>query len=544
MKNLRYVIYARKSSEGEDRQVQSIDDQIKRLREIQRLYNLNVVKEFRESKSAKLPYKRPEFKAMLDHINNGKADAILCWHINRLSRNPLDSGEISWLLQTNAVKEIRTSERTYLPNDNILILSVEQGMANQFSRDLSSVVKRGMNSKLDKGIFPGKPPIGYLNDYENHTIIIDPDRFDLIKRAFDLFLAGSVTANRLTDILADEWGVRSKVRKRSGGKPMAKSGVYTMLRNPFYAGMINWSGKLYKGNHKPMISYEQHLDIVDKLSRSFTTRPSKNKIIFALRGLLRCGECGCAITAERKTKKLKNGGYNTYVYYHCTYKKTDINCLQRSAIKEEDLEQQVIDEISKYTIHPEFAQWALDTLKENNDIEANLQSKTRQNLQYELEKLQSNRTELVRMRLDRMIDDTEYEDLKNQIEKDLLIARDKLDQNEKASDNWIVKAENIFDFAVNAKRRFENGDFDTKREIMLGLGADLLVKDKRIQFKPIKYLVPIKKFYPALEKEYLRLELDTTPESQRSKIQKDAVASLNSSWQKVVREVRKELQCC
>jgi hypothetical protein len=202
-----------------------------------------------------------------------------------------------------------------------------------------------------------------------------------------------------------------------------------------------------------------------------------------------------------------------------------------TAIKEEDLEQQVIDEISKYTIHPEFAQWALDTLKENNDIEANLHSKTRENLQYELEKLQSNRTELVRMRLDKMIDDSEYENLKSQIEKDLLVARDRLDQNEKNSDNWIIKAESIFDFAVNAKRRFETGDFDTKREIIMGLGADLLLKDKKIQFKPVKYLVPIQKFYPKLEKEYLRLELDTTPESQRSEIQKDAVASLSSVWQ-------------
>ncbi len=530
MSRIKYIIYARKSSEGVDRQVQSIEDQLKRLQEIKNIHDLDVVRIFRESKSAKLPDSRPEFNNMINLINEGKADGILCWHINRLSRNPVDSGKISWLLQTGRIKEIKTSERNYLPGDNILVLSVEQGMANQYSRDLSSVVRRGMNSKLEKGILPGMPPIGYLNDYENHTIISDPDRFDLIKRAFDLFLTGSVSASRLTDILSENWGVKTKIRKRSGGKPLAKSGVHNMLRNPFYAGMIRWGDNLYKGNHNAMISYDQHLTIMKRLSRADTSRPSTNKVVFALRGILHCGECGCLITAERKSKKLVSGGYNTYVYYHCTNKKANRNCSQRLSVKEEDLEQQVVDEISKYTIHPEFAEWALTTLRENNDIEAKLHTKTRQNLLTELEKLQSSRTELVRMRLDGMLDDQEYDTIKKQIETDTLLARENLDQNENSLDNWIIKAENIFDFAVNAKRRFEEGDFDTKREIMLGLGADLLLIDKKIQFKPIKYLVPIEKFYPELEKEYKRLELDITPKNQRSEIQKDAVASLNSAW--------------
>ena len=81
----------------------SIDDQVYRLSELARNCNLNVTKIFKESKSAKKPNNRPIFKDMLRRIERGEADGIICWQINRLSRNPVESGEISWLLQQDII---------------------------------------------------------------------------------------------------------------------------------------------------------------------------------------------------------------------------------------------------------------------------------------------------------------------------------------------------------------------------------------------------------------------------------------------------------
>ena len=116
---IKYFLYARKSSESEDRQVQSIDDQINRLKKLANDLNLDIKKIYIEAKSAKKPDNRPIFDEMLQRIENNEAQGILCWQINRLSRNPIDSGKIGWLLQQGTLKSIQTIDRQYLPEDNV-----------------------------------------------------------------------------------------------------------------------------------------------------------------------------------------------------------------------------------------------------------------------------------------------------------------------------------------------------------------------------------------------------------------------------------------
>ena len=139
---MRYILYARKSSESEDRQVQSIDDQLRIMREIAAARGLEIVDEIQESKSAKDPGQRPGFERLLKAIETGRADAILTWAINRLTRNPIDSGRLSWLLQNGTLSAIQTPEKQYLPSDNVLIFSVETGTANQYIIDLKKKIGR------------------------------------------------------------------------------------------------------------------------------------------------------------------------------------------------------------------------------------------------------------------------------------------------------------------------------------------------------------------------------------------------------------------
>jgi site-specific DNA recombinase len=151
MKN-RYFLYARKSSESEERQVQSVEDQInfwkKRASE---LGGIEIVKVFTEEKSAKTPYNRPEFQKMITEIEQGGVDGILCWKLDRLTRNPVDTGTIQFMLQRGKIEKIVTSDREYHPGDSGLLFSVETGMANQFILDLSKNTKRGMAGKADRG---------------------------------------------------------------------------------------------------------------------------------------------------------------------------------------------------------------------------------------------------------------------------------------------------------------------------------------------------------------------------------------------------------
>jgi len=140
LKYLRYRLYARKSTDTEDKQVQSLDDQVKYMAETAKREGLHIVGEpIRESQSAKRPDARPKFKALLQEIDGGKIDGIICWKLDRLSRNPADSGRIQQLLQDGKLQHIQTTEKSYFPEDNAIVFSVEASMSNQYIRELKPV---------------------------------------------------------------------------------------------------------------------------------------------------------------------------------------------------------------------------------------------------------------------------------------------------------------------------------------------------------------------------------------------------------------------
>ena len=160
---MKYIIYCRKSSESEDRQEQSIDSQEHELMAMAEKQKLTIVKILKESQSAK-KVGRPIFNELLKMLSSGKADGVLCWKLDRLSRNPIDTGYVQSLLQDGVIKNIKTFERDYFPHDNILMMVFEMGMANQYIRDLSVNVKRGNREKLARGEWPNHAPFGYLNN--------------------------------------------------------------------------------------------------------------------------------------------------------------------------------------------------------------------------------------------------------------------------------------------------------------------------------------------------------------------------------------------
>ena len=137
----------------------------------------NIVEVFTESMSAKAPW-RYRFNEMIWRLHNWEAQGIIAWKLDRLTRNPIDTGTIQYMLQTNKLDVIITSDREYFPQDSWLIFSVETWMANQYILDLIKNVKRGLDSKYAKWIRPTKTPLGYMNDKEKYWAAIrDPERY-------------------------------------------------------------------------------------------------------------------------------------------------------------------------------------------------------------------------------------------------------------------------------------------------------------------------------------------------------------------------------
>ena len=329
---MRYFLYARKSTDVEDKQVMSIEGQLAELRALAKSEGLEIAAEFIEKQSAKMPG-RPVFSEMLEWIQNGEVQGIVCWKLDRLARNPVDGEQISWLLQENIIRHIRTHDRSHLPGDNVLMMSVEFGMANQFIRDLSSNVKRGLRLKVKRGEYPGLAPIGYLNDPREKSVVIDRKKARLVRQAFEMYAGGSKRLEDIAHFFA-EHGIISK-----GNKRVHVSRVSFILSNPFYCGLFRYAGELYEGKHQPIVT-KKLFDEVQKVLRERGRRLDIKNDPSPYCGLLHCGSCNMMITAENKVKRQKNGNVHYYTYYRCTKKSKTIKCPELH-IRQEELDRQL-----------------------------------------------------------------------------------------------------------------------------------------------------------------------------------------------------------
>jgi len=513
---VRYISYARKSSEPEDRQAQSIEDQTNILTKLAKDRNLTIVDTLSEAKSAKAPYKREQFQELINRTSNGEASGILCWSLDRLTRNPVDSGTIQWMLQKGIIKEILTPNKSYTHQDSGLIMSVMAGMGNQFILDLQKNTKRGLEAKAKKGWLPSGAKPGYLNDPNatsgNKTILPDPIRFPLIKKAWDLLLTGSYNPPQILDMLNDEWGYRTVTRKKLGGKPMARSQIYRMFNDPFYYGEFEYpqkSGNWYHGKHTPMITKEEfdHAQIL--LGKK--GKPKLRSCNFFATGLISCGECGASVTAEEKwqticssckhkfsslnrsqcpkcgldTSEMANSTVRHYIYYHCTKRKAK-KCTQ-GTITQESLVEQITSTLESIEISNDFVHWAIKHLNELNDQETENRNATLSSLQLSYTNVTKRIDNLVALKIspqnidNSLLTDEEFKNQKTTLLQEKANLEEQLHLTGERVNQWVELSEKTFDFARYAKYWFANGDLNTKRQILTGLGSNLTLTDKSLQ---------------------------------------------------------------
>jgi site-specific DNA recombinase len=510
-KGIKWFIYARKSEDDRDKQVQSIEGQVQELHNLQnKMGGLKIIDIIKEEESAKGPG-REKFNNMIRRIKRGESNGLLIWAYHRLSRNPVDDGTIQWLLQNGTLKAIKTIDRVYLPGDNALLLRIEGGTANQFILDLQRNVLRGLKQKIEKGWKPGKAPLGYLNTKTeangDNYIIKDPERFALMRKAWDMMLTGKYTPSQILEVMNTEWGVRTIKTKREGGKPLSRSSLYRIFSDVFYTGLFTYNGQLHEGKHEPMITLDEFDRVQLLLGKEGRPRPKKH--IFTYTGIMTCAVCGSAVTASEKTKLLKTTGeMKTYVFYHCTKrKKSAIPCNQYRNLPVKQLEELILEELQQCTISKEFRDWAMEIIEsENNDIkEAIINIQTSQ--QRALESTEHELENLTSLRVRDLINDDEFLKHKKAFQEKLIILKQKISETSHNTKGWQEYLSGIFDFSSNVVNRFKKGTEEEKKDILFSLGWNHSLKDGKLFVCKAKWLEPIKKVHDAVDAEICRLEL-------------------------------------
>ena len=255
---VKYCLYARKSTESEERQVLSIDSQIKEMLLMAEREKLNVIEIKRESHSAKETNQRPVFNEIIDELRQGKFNGILTWAPDRISRNAGDLGKIVDLMDAGLLSEIRTYGQRFTNSPSEKFLLMILGSQAKLENDNRGVnVKRGLRARVEMGLWPTMAPLGYLNQRlmdKKCQLIVDPIRASIVKKMFEKVAYEYCSGRKLYNWLKFELNFYTR-----GNKPLTLSGIYRILDNPFYYGVFEFpksSGNWYQGKHQPLITQE------------------------------------------------------------------------------------------------------------------------------------------------------------------------------------------------------------------------------------------------------------------------------------------------
>lgn len=319
---LRYVLYARKSTEDESKQLRSIEDQIYDCQTLSNSLGIKIVGRLTEKKSAKTPDNRPVFSQMLKDIRAGKYDAIIAWHPDRLARNMREGGELIDLVDEGTLKDLRFVTH-YFTNDanGKMLLGMAFVLSKHYSDDLSQKVTRGMRRSFTEGKSSGTPKPGYIRD-ENGFYQPDGKNFELICDAWQMRLT-STPYREIAQHLNDN-GYGRKIKGKRGVRAGAIVQMdYRRLPNiftdPIYYGVLMQKNKLIDLRNVPGYTFvpavsEEDWNAVQTLAPKSrrSLKLKKRATYYPLRGMIICSYCERTMYAGAS-----KGQGKRYLYYRC-----------------------------------------------------------------------------------------------------------------------------------------------------------------------------------------------------------------------------------
>lgn len=519
LQNLKWIIYCRKSSDTEDRQIESLPAQKQELIELAKRSGFkHIVKIYSESHSAFHPG-RPKFNDMIDKLYQGEANAVMIWAGNRIARNSKDAGTFIYAMDQGKILAVRTIGGTYLNTpDNKFALSIDFTVSKKSSDDLSAAVHRGNKIKFFENkewIGPAKQ--GFINFIDPYTkkrdVQVDQERFDLLQQAGKKISSGEKTPLEALDWLNHDMGYKTLPQRKQGNGPLAETTFYKFLSDSFYYGIMRHKvgGTSQEGEHKykKMFTKDEWNIIQIRLGKK--SRSKQKTHDFPFKGVMRCGECSGFVTAEEKwqiicpvcktkfakTKnrssciscgtdidKMKDPTILNYVYYHCT-KKVNKKCTQ-GYLETGELENQIDKELKRFEIDPDFKDWAIQHIGELNDneIQQDKKATNRNASNYEDLKLR-----LGRMTKHRFTDSYEqstdeekeaYEEELKSLKAQIEIVKDNMQIVDQKQYDWIELSRKTFEFACYARYWFHQGDVKTKTQILQLLGQNLKLYNKKV----------------------------------------------------------------
>jgi site-specific DNA recombinase len=409
------VIYCRVSSK-EQVEGTSLESQELSCREHARRNHLDVVEVFVDrGESAKFA-DRPQLLELLSFCKERKhaIEQLLVWKVDRLARNVGDHFNIKAELMKHGVRVVSVTEPIDAKPEGRLLETILAGFA-QFDNDVRAArTVQGMRRKIEEGIYPWQPPLGYriAQPGSKKQLPDEPDQpaFGVLQEAWAKFAAGGVTKADILRFLL------SKKLKTRSGRSVTSQFVDHLFSDSFYAGILRepWSGEEIPGKHLPMVNratFDAVQRLVNGRNRSLphlVVRPE-----FPLRTFVRCPSCECALTGS-----FSRGRSKYYAYYHCHNRRCDV----RANYTLDEVHNEFSQFLAGVNVHP-HAIWHLKSCLRRIDELATAQAE-RDERRRENERAQAQRhmKELVRMKVENLISDEEFQEQRSVLSAQLATA--------------------------------------------------------------------------------------------------------------------------
>lgn len=397
------VIYCRVSSK-EQLEGTSLQSQEIACREYARTHQFTILKVFVEKGESAKFADRTELLELIDfcRVHKGEVDALLVWKLDRFARNVEDHYHLKAMLAKYGVRIVSVTEPID-PNPNGKLLETILAGFAQFDNEIRAMrTVQGMRRKIQEGLYPWKPPFGYLNATAPGEKKTQPDYpeqplFNFLQQAWRLFATGAYTKAEIRRLLTN-WGV---VTRR--GQPLSPQSVDNLFINPYYAGILvdPWSGEEFEGQHAPMVTREEFARVQHVLRRSHQAVPhKKTRADFPLRGVVRCNDCQHYLTGS-----FSRGRSGRYPYYYCSQRPCGS---RKKSCPTRVIHEELESFLNSVVVDPELP-WALGdlVLEAAEERRAFLKSKMAHR-EAGLTRVKRETQELIRMRAQNLITDQEF----------------------------------------------------------------------------------------------------------------------------------------
>jgi len=467
---MKYILYARKSTEDEDRQILSIEAQVFELKEFAAKEKLEIVASFQEAKTAKEPG-RIKFAEMLSLLEKGKADGILSWNPDRLARNSVDGGQIIHMIDRGLIKALKFPTFWFEPTpQGLFMLQIAFGQSKYYVDSLRENVTRGMRQKIRNGVWPSKAPLGYLNNPKTRGIDVDTEKARKVKKIFELYATRNYNLRELA-----EWCKRVNL-KSNLERDIAISQIHKILQNVFYVGLMRYKGEIHETTHEPLIS-KKLFDKVREIMKEKGKPQKVKKHNFAFLGLMKC-PCSAAITAE---KKVKPSG-REYIYYRCTKKKGP--CQEKHFLRHEELYPQIKSFLQKVSLSSHDTEKVLAEL-EKEETAAKEQAKTTvQNLKLHLIEIETKLEKLLDVYLEETITAEEYASRKEKLVKQKVGLQEQIRDFEQKGLSWLEPAREFVLSLNQATKLLESENKSEMTTFLKNIGSNCILQNRQLLFSP------------------------------------------------------------